>query len=64
MKTHAFVRSNVPVILAGKRKTEQDELGQSQQFSPTFQQYVYFLFAPTLVYRNYYPRYNFLNALH
>lgn len=60
MKNHAFVRSNVPVILNGKLKTEKDNDKENnskiESGVPSFGTYVYFLFAPTLVYRNVYPR--------
>lgn len=44
MKMHAFVRSNIPETLKLRN-------------SPRFSSYLYFLFAPTLVYRHNYPRY-------
>lgn len=57
MKSHAFVRSNVPVVLAGKLKTNDDDGPNSMaSVMPMFGTYAYFLFAPTLVYRNIYPR--------
>lgn len=60
MKTHAFVRSNIPVSLAfkGPTKKESDEAGEdgSDGPCPDFTKYLYFSFAPTLVYRNRYPR--------
>uniref|UniRef100_A0A2M4ASL6 O-acyltransferase n=1 Tax=Anopheles triannulatus TaxID=58253 RepID=A0A2M4ASL6_9DIPT len=59
MKAHAFIRSTVPRALAadGKKKhdlkpTNPDALRPL----PAFSKYVYFLFAPTLVYRDEYPR--------
>lgn len=53
MKTHAFVRSNIPVTLAYKPKEgAQEEDGPC----PDFTKFLYFSFAPTLVYRNRYPR--------
>lgn len=64
MKTHAFVRENVPVSLAyykAKKKDERsDKKTQNDDISgpcPDFSRYLYFMFAPTLVYRNRYPRY-------
>uniref|UniRef100_A0A1A9W6X0 O-acyltransferase n=1 Tax=Glossina brevipalpis TaxID=37001 RepID=A0A1A9W6X0_9MUSC len=55
MKMHAFVRCNVPRVLCGKMKTD-DELTYPSLDLPPFGCYLYFLFAPTLVYRDYYPR--------
>ncbi|KYN31902.1 Sterol O-acyltransferase 1, partial [Trachymyrmex septentrionalis] len=51
MKTHAFVRSAAPRFLSYKPHSE-----IAQPNGPTFSQYLYFLFAPTLVYRDEYPR--------
>lgn len=44
MKTHAFVRSNAPRAL-------------TDGSVPGFSQFLYFMFAPTLVYCDNYPRY-------
>uniref|UniRef100_A0A1A9ZYJ0 O-acyltransferase n=1 Tax=Glossina pallidipes TaxID=7398 RepID=A0A1A9ZYJ0_GLOPL len=55
MKMHAFVRTNIPRVLHGKVKTD-DELTQYSIAFPPFNCYLYFLFAPTLVYRDFYPR--------
>uniref|UniRef100_A0A8D3DNQ0 O-acyltransferase n=1 Tax=Scophthalmus maximus TaxID=52904 RepID=A0A8D3DNQ0_SCOMX len=50
MKVHSFVRENVPRVLAwAKDKT-------SIPVVPQVSQYTYFLFAPTLIYRDKYPR--------
>lgn len=54
MKNHAFIRSNVPVILFGEKVIDKE--GKLLELVPSFGTYVYFLFAPTLVYRNVYPR--------
>uniref|UniRef100_A0A3B5LQC6 O-acyltransferase n=1 Tax=Xiphophorus couchianus TaxID=32473 RepID=A0A3B5LQC6_9TELE len=43
MKAHSFVRENVPRVLAWQK-------------DKTISQYLYFLFAPTLIYRDKYPR--------
>ena len=62
MKTHAFVRSNVPISIAfcNRRESKEhlSETGTNVEDSPCphFSKYLYFLFAPTLVYRNNYPR--------
>ncbi|XP_077188577.1 sterol O-acyltransferase 1 [Paroedura picta] len=50
MKAYSFIRENVPRILSSSpQKTNSVQL-------PRFSQYVYFLFAPTLIYRDEYPR--------
>ncbi|XP_023559373.1 sterol O-acyltransferase 1 [Octodon degus] len=50
MKAHSFVRENVPRVLsAAKEKSSTVPI-------PTVSQYLYFLFAPTLIYRDSYPR--------
>lgn len=66
MKMHAFVRTNAGRVLAGKLKTDAitsdvDDVNNAQQLSqaillPSFNSYLYFLFAPTLLYRDSYPR--------
>lgn len=56
MKTHAFVRSNVPRALAYKPH----QSGDSQEMTPCpgFSKFLYFLFVPTLIYKDNYPRTN------
>ncbi|XP_026559095.1 sterol O-acyltransferase 1 isoform X2 [Pseudonaja textilis] len=50
MKAHSFVRENVPrIISATPQKSNSFHL-------PKVSQYLYFLFAPTLIYRDEYPR--------
>uniref|UniRef100_A0A452RXI1 O-acyltransferase n=1 Tax=Ursus americanus TaxID=9643 RepID=A0A452RXI1_URSAM len=50
MKAHSFVRENVPRVLnSAKEKSKTIPI-------PTVNQYLYFLFAPTLIYRDNYPR--------
>ncbi|KAJ8945793.1 hypothetical protein NQ318_003059 [Aromia moschata] len=49
MKTYAFIRSNVPKILKYKPHSDQESA------LPHFSKFLYFLFAPTLIYRNEYP---------
>uniref|UniRef100_A0A0K8U8F3 Sterol O-acyltransferase 1 n=1 Tax=Bactrocera latifrons TaxID=174628 RepID=A0A0K8U8F3_BACLA len=66
MKMHSFVRTNAGRVLAGKLKTDAlsidvDDLYDVQQSTqairlPSFSSYLYFLFAPTLIYRDSYPR--------
>ncbi|XP_011695298.1 PREDICTED: sterol O-acyltransferase 1-like [Wasmannia auropunctata] len=51
MKNHAFVRSAASRYLSYKPHSE-----TPQPSGPKFSQYLYFLFAPTLVYRDEYPR--------
>nr|XP_033772266.1 sterol O-acyltransferase 1 isoform X1 [Geotrypetes seraphini]XP_033772267.1 sterol O-acyltransferase 1 isoform X1 [Geotrypetes seraphini] len=50
MKVHSFVRENVPRVLASAK--------EKSTFVPTpkVTSYLYFLFAPTLIYRDSYPR--------
>lgn len=52
MKSHAFVRSNAPRVLSFKSHTEKEE----GILCPGFSKFLYFMFAPTLVYRDNYPR--------
>ncbi|XP_001605991.1 sterol O-acyltransferase 1 [Nasonia vitripennis] len=52
MKTYAFVRSTAPRILVQKAKDEDNK----RVVCPGFSKFLYFLFAPTLVYRDEYPR--------
>lgn len=86
MKSHAFIRTNVPRVLNSKNKLKIDDeevdrkstkpdnqkaiTGRNGKSSasngtakvndksqcPSFNKYLYFLFAPTLVYRDEYPR--------
>uniref|UniRef100_A0A8C4IP53 O-acyltransferase n=1 Tax=Dicentrarchus labrax TaxID=13489 RepID=A0A8C4IP53_DICLA len=46
MKAHSFVRENVPIVLNWAK----------DNMVPQVSQYLYFLFAPTLIYRDKYPR--------
>ncbi|KAL0978892.1 hypothetical protein UPYG_G00177260 [Umbra pygmaea] len=50
MKSYSFIRENLPAILINTTKE-----GAGPRF-PTFSSYLYFLFAPTLIYRESYPR--------
>ncbi|XP_036772686.1 sterol O-acyltransferase 1 isoform X2 [Manis pentadactyla] len=50
MKAHSFVRENVPRVLKSANEKS------STAPVPTVNQYLYFLFAPTLIYRDHYPR--------
>lgn len=57
MKVHGFVRTNAGNILAIKLKTEDETRSKTIQMPP-FKSYLYYLFAPTLIYRDSYPRTN------
>ncbi|XP_033857516.3 sterol O-acyltransferase 2 isoform X1 [Acipenser ruthenus] len=50
MKSYSFIRENVPKIM--KAKLNQGEAAKLPEFSS----YLYFLFCPTLIYRDAYPR--------
>ena len=68
MKAYAFVRTNVPKALEFTSNIEKenssdidDNIDATSNFGgespcPSFSSYLYFLFAPTLVYRDKYPR--------
>ncbi|KAM9796372.1 sterol O-acyltransferase 1 isoform 2-T2 [Syngnathus typhle] len=51
MKAHSFIRENVPRVLAWAA-----DKSSPGPVVPRVSQYVYFLFAPTLIYRDKYPR--------
>eukprot|EP00058_Branchiostoma_floridae_P020694 XP_002606184.1 hypothetical protein BRAFLDRAFT_115379 [Branchiostoma floridae] len=51
MKVHSFVRENAPKVL----KTKGVDGPKQHVMCPDFSKYLYFLFAPTLVYRDEYP---------
>ncbi|XP_065053524.1 sterol O-acyltransferase 1-like isoform X2 [Rhopilema esculentum] len=55
MKVHAFARENFTKVL--KIRNEEDSEKKEAQFDnmPGFSQFLYFLFAPTLIYRDSYP---------
>uniref|UniRef100_A0A4W6EC15 O-acyltransferase n=1 Tax=Lates calcarifer TaxID=8187 RepID=A0A4W6EC15_LATCA len=50
MKSYSFIRETAPVVMKNTPKE-----GKSPRF-PTFSSYLYFLFCPTLIYRESYPR--------
>lgn len=56
MKVHAFVRSNFPRAVQFTSKNRSEDKPQHAQPVPPFGKFLYFLFAPTLVYRDEYPR--------
>ncbi|XP_069826291.1 sterol O-acyltransferase 2 isoform X2 [Dendropsophus ebraccatus] len=49
MKSHSFLRETIPVVL-------QDESKEKIVRIPSLSSYLYFLFCPTLIYRESYPR--------
>ncbi|KAK2584540.1 hypothetical protein KPH14_006909 [Odynerus spinipes] len=51
MKSYAFIRSTAPRFLTYKQHSE-----MTQPTMPDFSRYLYFFFAPTLIYRDSYPR--------
>ncbi|XP_049292590.1 sterol O-acyltransferase 2-like [Anopheles funestus] len=58
MKSHAFVRSSAPKALTSDKNEADFESIHAETSCrlPSFSKYVYFMFAPTLVYRDDYPR--------
>ncbi|CAG0885571.1 unnamed protein product [Darwinula stevensoni] len=52
MKSYAFVRGNIPRVLQHHAANKEEKSVPC----PAFHQFLYFLFAPTLVYRDSYPR--------
>ncbi|XP_059159353.1 sterol O-acyltransferase 1-like isoform X2 [Physella acuta] len=52
MKTHSFIRENTARVMYQKK----DDDKKSENSCPDFSKYLYFLFCPTLVYRDNYPR--------
>ncbi|XP_077458115.1 sterol O-acyltransferase 2 [Stigmatopora argus] len=49
MKSYSFMRESAPVVMKNPPK-------QGEVHIPTFSSYLYFLFCPTLIYRECYPR--------
>ena len=63
MKSYSFIRENAYKVLYPWNKDDDDgpAVWYEGQMSPkvaSFSQYVYFFFAPTLLYRDHYPRYS------
>lgn len=60
MKMHSFVRENAPRVLNynnKKEKNNEDDDSLSEDvLCPDFSKFLYFLFIPTLIYRDNYPR--------
>ncbi|KAH7723521.1 Protein MBOA-1 [Aphelenchoides avenae] len=54
MKTHAFIRENIGRGASNKLKTALD--GSASGNLPTLRQFVYFMFCPSFLYRDEYPR--------
>lgn len=61
LKSYSFIRENAEKVLHPWRKDDEEGpplwyQGQMEPAVGSFSKYLYFLFAPTLVYRDYYPR--------
>ncbi|KAG1705776.1 Sterol O-acyltransferase 1 [Nymphon striatum] len=56
MKVHAFVRENIPRALKYKPHQDADLSKKDESPCPEFSKFLYFLFVPTLIYRDTYPR--------
>ncbi|XP_035638213.1 sterol O-acyltransferase 1 isoform X2 [Oncorhynchus keta] len=54
MKAHSYIRENVPKVLALEKDKSSSSLVSPR--IPQLSHYIYFLFAPTLIYRDKYPR--------
>lgn len=66
MKSYSFIRENAVKVLRPWTKDDRDgpNVMYNGQMSPTvgsFYKYAYFLFAPTLLYRDHYPRYTYIH---
>ncbi|KAK6048119.1 hypothetical protein COOONC_14376 [Cooperia oncophora] len=55
MKLHSFLRENMPRAIAKKTSGTVVEPGTASEW-PSVEQYVYFMFCPSLIYRDEYPR--------
>ncbi|PIO68183.1 hypothetical protein TELCIR_10045 [Teladorsagia circumcincta] len=55
MKLHAFLRENMPRAIAKKTSAAVVEPGTTSEW-PSVEQYVYFMFCPSFIYRDEYPR--------
>ena len=61
MKSYSFIRENAYKVLYPWDKDDRHGpalwyAGQMQPKVASFYQYLYFIFAPTMLYRDYYPR--------
>ncbi|KAF2905171.1 hypothetical protein ILUMI_00998 [Ignelater luminosus] len=54
MKSHAFIRSNAPIVLKYKSHNSKGQ----ERYCPKLGQFLYFCFVPTLIYQDSYPRTN------
>lgn len=54
MKTYSFIRLNAPRVLT--YKNHQKNPNASTDVIPSFNKYLYFLFVPTFIYKDEYPR--------
>ncbi|CAD5207408.1 unnamed protein product [Bursaphelenchus okinawaensis] len=68
MKVHSFMRENLAKLIKYKKEQAEKGLSINEAFSqrdnmqfPTLQQYVFFTFAPTFIYRDQYPRTDSVN---
>ncbi len=61
MKTHAFVRTNAGKVVRYQSLKDTSLRNNSDKHKlypiPSVKKHLYFLFAPTLIYRDEYPRY-------
>lgn len=53
MKIHSFVRNNAPEVIKQSKLSNTSKIKVSKQFN----RFLYFLYAPTLIYKEEYPRY-------
>ncbi|KAK0407419.1 hypothetical protein QR680_019188 [Steinernema hermaphroditum] len=56
MKVHAFVRENANRGIQRKLKQEKLKIGEVSQDWPSVEQFVYYMFCPSFIYRDSYPR--------
>jgi hypothetical protein len=54
MKTHGYVRSNIKRVVAVEKKEKNES--KKEKIVPKFSQFVYYFFAPTLIYSDNYPK--------
>jgi hypothetical protein len=65
MKSHAFIRHNIPNVIKADSEIDETDMNlvdketlkrNNKIVCPIITKYFYFMFAPTLVYRDEYPR--------
>ena len=65
MKSHAFIRHNIPNVVQTDKEIDESDSNlvdkeklkrNNKVVCPSLSKYFYFMFAPTLVYRDDYPR--------